>query len=192
MSETRIELSAEARALVERMGSSAVVLDAIRRGMDFQNQLTLGEIVEKRLTGKGPYPVSEHRLGERSHLYRKSVRAAAAVVNGGTVESSIGANVVYAGIHEFGGVIAHAARKGNVRLRTDKAGNLQRRGANGKLATFAKRHNKYAKTVEYQGKAYTVRMPARAPITTGIESRLTAYGEGISREVVKAMEGGGS
>ena len=56
MSETRIELSAEARALVERMGSSAVVLDAIRRGMDFQNQLTLGEIVEKRLTGKGPLP----------------------------------------------------------------------------------------------------------------------------------------
>jgi len=187
----KIKLSPEALAIVSRLGASKEILESIRKAMDYQNQLTVGHIVEKRLTGRGPYPVSQHRLGERSHLYRKSLRAAKATFSGQTVESSIGANVKYAGVHEFGAVIRHKARAGTVRLRTDNAGNLMRQpGKLGtRLAVFAKRSHKNARTVGFSGKAYSVTIPARAPITTGIQDRLEDYGRGVSERIVGDLEG---
>lgn len=78
---------------------------AIKRGVDRGLQIVAGRIQQRRLSGKGPYPVSDHRLGERTGQLRRSVRAEPATVQGGTVTASIGTPVVYGAVHEFGATI---------------------------------------------------------------------------------------
>jgi phage virion morphogenesis protein len=66
-------------------------------------------------------------------------------------EVTVGTNVIYAAIHNFGGQIEHAARSLKVRLRKTKDGRTQ----------FAKDSHKRARTVWGEAKAWTVRIPAR-------------------------------
>ena len=163
---------------------------SVARAMDAENQLTIAHISEARLSGKGPFPVEEHRLGVRSRTLVRSLRASKAVVSADQITSAIGTNVVYAGIHEFGGVISHAARAGRVRLRTDASGNLLRRGANGRLATFAKSSHKRAVERTFTTSGHDVTMPARAPIFHGIQDRRENYGAAISGGITSALNGG--
>jgi phage gpG-like protein len=185
-----IELSSEARAIIARTGDPQVLLGAIAKELDLQNNLTLGHIQEKRLTGKGPYPVEQHRLGERSKHYRKSIRTSASEVVGSTVTGAIGANLAYAGIHETGGTIQRTVKPGKVRLRTDRKGSLLGQRTNPRLAVFARKSQKSVREVAYLGgRSYTIKIPARAPIGTGIEDRLQDTGNAISNAIVKAWEG---
>ena len=178
--------------LIERMRRAPeLVLPAIARAMDEQNQLTVAHIQARRMSGQGPYPVEEHRLGvgtRRGSRLWKSLRASKAVVTGGEVQSGIGSNVKYAGIHEFGGTIHFPPRAGSVRLRTSKAGALLlqpgRRGA-----IFAKASHARARTVAYQSKGHDVTMPARAPITFGIKDRGPAIGDAIIAAAIAALGG---
>jgi len=78
---------------------------AIRRGLDTGLQLVRGKIQENRLSGTGPYPVDEHRLGERKGLLRQSARAEPSVITGNKVVGSVGSNVFYAKVHEYGKTI---------------------------------------------------------------------------------------
>jgi hypothetical protein len=78
------------------------ILGAIKRGMDRGVKYAEGQIIAKRLTGQGPFPPSEHRLGVRTGRLRASVRSTAAVIAGDIVTASIGSDVVYAPVHEFG------------------------------------------------------------------------------------------
>jgi len=79
---------------------------AIKRGMDKALAIAAGRIQEQRLTGKGPFPPSEHRLGERTGQLKLRTRSTAAVISsaGGvaTVTGAIGSPVIYAPVHEFG------------------------------------------------------------------------------------------
>ena len=162
-----ISLPPESQALIRKMAAlPEQMLGAIARGMDAANELAIGTISTERLSGKGPFPVDEGRLGVVTGRLRSSLRRTNSVISGNRVTGAIGTNVEYAGIHEFGGVIQRTTKPGKVRLRTDRHGNLLKRG---NLATFAKDKHKLAREVSYEGgKAYTVNVPARAPIGHGI------------------------
>lgn len=187
--EITITLSPEAEAVIARLGDDAGLLAAVARELDNQTQLTVGHIVKTRLRGKGPFPVEQHRLGERSHLLWKSLRGTKAVISGNAVTSSIGSNLAYAGIHEFGGTIHRKRSSGFVRLRTDARGNLLRQGANGKLAIFAKKSHNRFESVRYQKGAYDIIIPARAPVRAGIADRLQEIGSALSAAIIKFWQG---
>jgi phage gpG-like protein len=185
-----ITLSAPAAALLEK--ASAEMLPAVLRGlrttMAIENELTVAHIKEARATGQGPFPAGEHRLGVVSGRYRRSIRAARPVIAGAAVASSIGSNVEYAGVHEFGVVITRTSRPGKVRLRTNARGELIRNERGG--AVFATRGLKRIREVAYAGgKSYTVKFPARAPITTGIADRAADYSTAASQSVITTLRG---
>jgi phage gpG-like protein len=185
-----IELTKEARDLINRLGTPDYILEGIRAALDVQNNLTLDHIREKRLTGKGPFPVAQHRLGERSKQYRKSARTSEAVISGTSVDGGIGANVVYAGIHETGKTIPRTTKPGKVRLRADRHGNLLGQRSNARLAVFARQGHKQVREVSYLGgRNYTIKIPARAPMTTGVQERIDATGKGVSQGIVDAWKG---
>lgn len=206
----KIELSPEAKSVLRRLGATPQILEAIRRTMDKQNNAAVTNIQENHLRGKGPFAVEMHRLGERSHQLVKSVRTAAAVISGDKVISSIGSQVKYAGIHEFGGTISIPAREGTLLFKThlvrgrgptfDKRGKKQDAGTSDQRAlakqkghpnlwVFARAGDKFAEAVKVGFRARTIEMPARAPFSTGIEERIPQYGKALSEAIIKAMEG---
>lgn len=192
MSQTiTITASAETQDYLQRLkGQPQRIARAICAGMDAANQLAVANIQEKHLTGVGPYPVEEHRLGVRTNRLRGSVRASATrQVSERQYESAIGSNVIYAAIHEFGGVIHRKAAVGKVRLKTDAGGRLIRQANHPHLAVFAKTGAKRAKEVATKTDAYDIHMPARAPFATGIRESLPVYNEEIARRLAAAMKG---
>ena len=130
-----LKVSETASRLLQRAWQQDV-LRGVRWEMAYQNELTVGHIRKARMTGKGPFPVSQGRLGVRTNRLRNSLRATQPRIAGGTVVGSIGSNVVYAAAHEFG----------------------------------------------YR------RIPARAPITRGIEDRKAQYEKAVSDAVVRVFE----
>jgi hypothetical protein len=185
MSEQTFQLSEEAKKVLADLQIPDWVLPTMAHSMDLQNQLTLSEIQKDHLSGRGPFPAEEHRLGVRSQRLRAAAWAAKAEVSGGQVNSSIGDNVEYAAIHEFGGRIVRKPFSGQVRLRTNAAGELLRQiGHGGHLAIFAKAEHKRVKTVDFQSQGFEIQMPERAPFRTGIGERMGDYGEAVSSDLV--------
>jgi hypothetical protein len=84
---------------------AATLSDAIRRGLDIGNIRAVSRIKVRRMTGTGPFPVGQHRLGHRSRrLIRAFTASRARVVDARKiiVATSMGSNVSYFGAHEFG------------------------------------------------------------------------------------------
>ena len=102
----KIQLSPAAIALADRFRDPTRFPQAIKRGMNRSLQIVAGRIQEKRLTGHGPFPVSEHRLGERTGQLRLRTRSTDATVvsegNQTVVSGAIGSSVKYAAYQEFG------------------------------------------------------------------------------------------
>lgn len=81
----------------------------------------------------------------------------------------VGANRVYAGIHQYGGTIQRPARQQTVRLRTDRKGQLERQGGGGRSvdariahgAIFAKKEHKMYREQVVNVDAYSINIPAR-------------------------------
>jgi phage gpG-like protein len=181
----KIELTESAKKIVAGLQTLPdQIVSAIALGMDKANQFAIGAIQKDHLTGQGPFPPEEHKLGIRTSRLRGSVNATPATVSGTTVTSSIGSNVIYAAIHEFGGRVHHPARQVKTRLRTDARGNLLRQLGHPKLAIFARTSHKRAKEVITRGKEYDVDMPERAPFRTGIEESDHSYKREISAAIV--------
>lgn len=63
-----------------------------------------GTAVNARFSGKGPFPVSQNKLGIRTGRLRRSIRSTKPQLNlrTGEISVSFGSNVVYFAIHEFG------------------------------------------------------------------------------------------
>jgi phage gpG-like protein len=157
--------------MLERLRNApALVPQAIAKATDQQNNLTVGSIIKNRMTGRGPFPPSEGKLGVRTGRLRASLRATPAVVTGQTVSSSIGSNVKYMGIHEFGG----ETRPHLIKARNGKS---LRFALGGRLI--------FAKSVKHPGS----KIPARSPVFRGIEDRTDAYGAALSEAALKALEG---
>ncbi len=103
-----IQLSPQAIAIANKFKAAPQEFpQAIKRGMTRALAIVSGRIQEKRLTGHGPFPATEHRLGERSGQLKLRTHATPATVkstgNQVVVEGGIGSSVLYAAIHEFGG-----------------------------------------------------------------------------------------
>jgi phage gpG-like protein len=99
----QIELSPEAQSFIGNLQQfPEKILLALKRGLDRATPIVASRIQAQRLTGQGPFPVEEHMLGQVTGLLRQSVRFTEAVITGDTVTSSIGSNVRYAAVHEFG------------------------------------------------------------------------------------------
>lgn len=185
-----INLTDEARAVLAAVKTlPARTLREIAKAIDFENQLSVAHIAAEHLTGQGPFPVEQHRLGVRTNRLRSSLRASEATIEGQSVESGIGSNVIYAAVHEFGVRFIRAGRTGTTRLRTDAKGNLLRQAGHPHLAVFAKSSHSRAKEVAFTSQSHAVEIPARAPITTGIEERTEDYTQAVSKAVLTAWEG---
>jgi len=103
-----VSLSPESIALLNKIQRLPVeVPQVIARSMTRSLEVVTGRIQEKRLSGKGPFPVEEHRLGQVTQRLTRSTRATPAIVitsgETATISGAIGADVFYAKIHEFGG-----------------------------------------------------------------------------------------
>jgi hypothetical protein len=99
----KIKLPPESVALIKKFQDMPAELPrAIKRGMDTALSIVRGRIQQNRLSGKGPYPPSEHRLGIVTQQLQRSLREEPAVIAGGTVTGAIGTPVVYGAVHEFG------------------------------------------------------------------------------------------
>lgn len=162
------------------------VLVGIARGLDKANQLTVGVIQRDFMSFPKSSPPTMEGLRVITNRLRGSVRASKAVIAGDTVTSSIGSNVKYAALHEFGGVITVTKKPGTVRLRTDARGNLLRQGPNGRLAIFAKNVHKRAKEVAFGGSTYTATYPARRPFLRGINRTRETTIDIVSRAAIAA------
>ena len=187
----KIELTEKAKGL---MGAVASMPDwgmaAFAKGMDQANQMALSHIQRQHLTGVGPFPVDEHKLGVVSNRLRGGAWASPATVSGTTVASEIGSPVKYAEWHEFGLVFTRKGRTGTARLHTDAKGKLMRQIGHENLAVFAKAVHKAGrvKEVAWKSEDHEVTIPERAPFRTGIKEVLGDYGRIVSREVVAAWK----
>lgn len=137
---------------------------AIKDGLD----MLAGRAIKTRFTGKGPFPVVEHRLGIVSGRLRGSVRADDVVLLGNGYSSRMGATVEYFGAHErgFSGTV-------NVPEHTQSAYTVKRKeqsriSKSGKKSSI--RANQYS-VLAHSVRAHTrkLNIPARAPLRTAIE-----------------------
>ena len=182
----KIELSEEAKVILRHVTDMpGSMIEDIARGMQAANLMMVSRIQTERLTGQGPFPVEAHKLGVRSGRLLGSLHAGDMTVGDNKVESSIGSNVKYAAVHEFGGTIHHEASVGSVRLKTmNKRGTLARQEGFPHLAVFAgKGVKKRFKTVRWSADAHDVKMPERAPVRTGIREHLAEYGQRVSAAI---------
>jgi len=143
---------------------------AIAVAMDLENELTIGHIVEHRLTGEGPYPPEQGKLGVRTGRLRRSLRPSKARIVGDAIISAIGTNVKYAAIHEFGGKTPPHD------IRPKEPGGALRFRAYGGIV--------FAAVVHHPGS----NIPLRAPIRRGIQDRVANYTASISEAIVKSWE----
>ncbi len=194
-----ITLTPQAEALVQNAKSFPTRLPAaMARTLDQQNLLTVSHIQKKYLSFSKSGPTTSEGLRAISTPgFRGTLRASKASIigaaNGQGVSASIGSNITkkgfsYPALHEFGGIVHHPARTGSVRLRTTAGGNILRQPGRGGAMFAGKRHTRF-KVVQYQGKAYNVTYPARAPIRRGIADRKPDYTAALSATVVKTFLG---
>jgi len=137
--------------------------------------------------GRGPEPI----------LQVTNALARSITTRSGPGFARIGSNVPYAAIHQFGGTIERAPYGGKLRLRSDRQGNLLRRGKNGKLATFArekdsrrgKAHKNYVER-QYEVKAYQIQIPARPFLPVGRDGKLTPTAlEAVMETLTRMLSG---
>ncbi len=103
-----IQLSPQAIAIANKFKAAPQEFPrAVQRGMTRALAQVSARIQQNRLTGPHPYPVSEHRLGERTGQLKLRTQSKPVQItsegNQTVVEGAIGSSVFYAAIHEFGG-----------------------------------------------------------------------------------------
>lgn len=175
-----ITLSPRAQALLAAAPAWPIALkSAIAAALDKQNELTTGHIQRTKLSVRGP-----RTLGVRTNRLRLSARPTKAIVAADAILSSIGSNVKYAGVHEFG-------FSGTVQVKGFTRRQVSNDIVGGKRRGFTSRQKR--ETVTATGFARVrpftrrVNMPARAMFRTGIEERLPSYSAAISRAVVTTL-----
>jgi len=162
-----IQLSPQALALQESLRKAPEDFkQAVRRGLDTATQEVASRIRSRRLTGKGPFPVEEHRLGQVTGLLYGTTDATPAIVisegDQATITSSIGTPMPYAAAHEYGFSGTETVK---AHLSQSKKGKV------------------------FHVRAYNRRMniPARAPFQTGVEENLEYITQTIDAEILKTV-----
>jgi hypothetical protein len=99
----RVEIPDDTQRKIDKFQHlSGFVPVAIKRGMDYALSIVRGRIQRDRLSGKGPFPPDEHRLGIVSQQLQRSLREEPATIDGNTVTGTIGSPVFYGALHEYG------------------------------------------------------------------------------------------
>lgn len=147
--------------------ATTATLRAVERG-----SLRLLKVASKeRFTGKGPFPPRMKRLGVRTGLLRRSLRATKPTVAGGRVVVELGASAKYWAAHEFGGAL-------NVKAHTRKVKSRDIFEKNARIGSGVA-----------QVKAHTRRLPARKPLGTAIDEHAEdIYTEEIIAELTRELD----
>jgi hypothetical protein len=166
----------------------------VARAMNEQNELTVGHIVRDKLTAAGP-----RYLNVRSGRMRKSARRTKAEIAGLRIVSSIGSNLVYAGVHEYGfqGTVQVQAftRRAPQGDRFSLGGKSVTRPMAESMGLFDKRgrlRRRKGLAQESSGisrvKAHSRRMnfPARHMFEDGVTENLDAYADKVSEAITEA------
>lgn len=146
----------------------------IASALDRRNQLTIAHIVSTKLTNAGP-----QFLNTRTGRLRGSVRAVAAKISGTSVDSSIGTNVRYAGVHEFGFTGTQQVKSFTRRNRGGDTFSVGVRGGKKKLSSGISTVKGFSRRVNFR---------ERRMFRTGIEEQLPLYAQDISAAIVRAWE----
>jgi phage gpG-like protein len=183
--------SAKLRGLIAAFGVGAggKVLVAVRDAMRTQNQYVIGWLGQYN-RGKGPYSVDQHRLGHVSKNWRVRMNSKESI-QGTQVRAAIVNEMEYAAAHEFGAKQSRVTKPGVARLRLDRFGQLLRQSDNygDNRAVFAsKKHKNVYEKAYAGGKSYTVNIPARGPITHGIEKHIPKYETALSNAIIKSVD----
>ena len=142
--------------------------------LDYQNELTIGDIQANQLSARGP-----ETLGVVTGRLRQSIRRTNATITADGITSSIGTNVVYAGPHEFGFDGPESVRGYTRRVKSrdvrGKVDGKRRQIAQG--VAFVRAHVRQ------------MHMPERSFIRRTIELNAPNYTARVSNAVVTAWEG---
>lgn len=161
---------------VQDQGLRAGLQDLARRGVDMSPAMREIAALLKDQTAQnfadqagpgGPWapfkraPRNKRRTSAK--LLRDTARLSNSVVAAsGPDFAQVGTNVVYAAIHQFGGVIDRAPHSRLLRHRADRKGELLRTAMfNGKGLVFARASHKQVVQRWFEVKAYRIRIPAR-------------------------------
>jgi phage gpG-like protein len=188
MSVLVIKLTHNAQQIAARLATfPPEMLNGIARAMDKENELTVGHVAKNYLTGPRP-----EKLGVRTNRLRLSIRRSAAVIEGQSVTSTIGTNVEYAAIHEYGftgsvDVKAHARAivktSGQETAKLDARGRLRRRTRTVRTQTG---------TAQVRAHKRSMKMRARPFLSPSVADRADNYAQSVSRAIIAAWEGGAS
>jgi hypothetical protein len=159
--------------------SFAQIRDALLRGVNEGNAQLLGRINKERLTGQGPFPVPQKRLGVVSGRLRRSMRFSRPTFQRGVLRTAVGSNVSYFGRHEFGGSGQQVRVKAH-RVKAHTRNNL-----------FGRRQR--VEIPEHTRQAYLRKdkMPKREPVQAGLREHATRiYGITLEKALARVMERG--
>ena len=171
----QIRINSNAQAVLASLRSfPEEMARGIAATMDSQNQLTVGYIAAKYLSGPRP-----EKLGRVTSTLARSIHASKATVSGNRITSSIGTPVVYAPLHEYGfrGIAKVEPHRRRVKSR-DVRGKVD--GKRRKIASGVTSVRSFERRVN---------IPARPFIEPGIRDRAADYGEAISRVIVNTWNG---
>lgn len=159
--------------------SFAQVREALLKGVAEGNELLLARIDKERLSGKGPFPVSQKRLGVVSGRLRRSMRFSRPTFQKGTLKTAVGSNVRYFGRHEFGGS-GRQVRVGAAKVKAHFRNNLFGRRQRVKIPA----HTRQA----YLRKDTT---PKREPVSAAVRQHAgRIYGITLEKALIRALERG--
>jgi hypothetical protein len=138
---------------------------AISRGL----QMLAFRAAKDRFTGKGPFPVSQRKLGNVSGRLKRDLHAEAATMTATGYRGRVGSVVEYFGPHEVG-----FSGQVSVRAHSRKAYTVGGKRGYTVLPQSVRAHSK------------TLKIPARQPLATAIREHGQAI---IGGEIAKAARG---
>ena len=167
------------------------MMRALMPVIDNQNDLTVGHIQSTKLRSPGPTT-----LGVRSARLWKSINRRAARLEGLMLLSSIGSNVAYLGVHEFGFSGTVTVRSHERRFANVIGGPTQFKGARLSVSQrdAAKLERTKKKKIDLNLRQGVSRVhqhlrrmefPERAPIRRGIEERVPDYRAAMSAGILE-------
>ncbi len=186
--DVKISLDGRSMAYISRLKQApAAARRELLRTIDRENQVTVGQIQQRRLSRRGP-----DTLGVITNRLRGSINATKAQLGSdGGIYSGMGTNVVYGGIHEFGFQGGVTVRAHTRRIHEFVEGTAQPAIFNpksGKIAPANRGVRVETGTVQVRSHTRNIKVPARAYIRRTIEERVGAYQVAISSTVTRLMQ----
>lgn len=176
----QIQFTPQAQALLAKFEQLPQrTLRGIARGLDQANQLTIGIIQKDFLSYPKSGPTTPEGLRVITNRLRGSIRASKAVITGDSVQASIGSNVKYAAVHEFG-FTGTVMVGGGIRKRSVTKQFLTKTGK-------ATQRKVRVGDVMVRPHSRKMNLPARAPVRRGILRSMDTTKQAVSAAVIKEL-----